>query len=116
RARKRTSSCDPATTAEPESSSSRRPTLESEPRSRSTRTPIPGRRERSVLRRLVPGLQRTWTVSLTTTLDGGRRFRRYKIPQLTNLRGTAVRVVGDDVIITAKSSLRLGQRSRPVTI
>ena len=56
------------------------------------------------------------TVSLTVTLDGGRHFRRYKIPQLTNFRGTAIRVLGDDVVITARSSLRTGPRSRTVTI
>jgi hypothetical protein len=36
--------------------------------------------------------------SLTVTLDGGREFRRYKIPQLAGIRGTGVRVVGDDVL------------------
>ena len=56
------------------------------------------------------------TVSLTVTLDGGRHFRRYKIPGLTNFRGTGIRVVGDDVTITAKSELRIGPRTRTVTI
>lgn len=56
------------------------------------------------------------TVSLTVTLDGGKHFRRYKIPALTSFRGTGIRVVGDDVTIAAKSELRTGPRTRTVTI
>jgi hypothetical protein len=56
------------------------------------------------------------TVSLTVTLDGGRHFRRYRIPALTGFVGTGVRVVGDEVTITAKSNLGTGPRRRRVTI
>jgi hypothetical protein len=58
------------------------------------------------------------TVSLIVTLDGGRHFRRYKIPRLTGFRGTGVRVVGDDVIVTATRFYfpRTGPRTRKVTI
>jgi hypothetical protein len=56
------------------------------------------------------------TVSLTVTLDGGKHFRRYKIPELTSFRGTGIRVVGKDVTITAKSTLRTGPRTRKVVI
>ena len=43
------------------------------------------------------------TVSLTVTLDGGRHFHRYRVPKLSGFRGTGIRVVGDDVTITARS-------------
>jgi hypothetical protein len=56
------------------------------------------------------------TVSLTVTLDGDRHFRRYRIPKLTGFRGTGIRVVGNNVTITAKSELRTGPRTRRVTI
>jgi hypothetical protein len=56
------------------------------------------------------------TVSLTVTLDGGKHFRRYKIPELDGFRGARIRVEGDDVTITAKSQLRIGPRTRVVTI
>ena len=56
------------------------------------------------------------TVSLTVTLDGGRHFRRYKLPKLTGFRGTGIRVVGHDVIVTARSNLRSGPRIRMVTV
>jgi len=56
------------------------------------------------------------TVSLTVTLDGGRHFRRYALPKLTGFIGTGIRVVGDNVTITAKSQLRSGLRTRTVTI
>jgi hypothetical protein len=56
------------------------------------------------------------TVSLTVTLDGGRHFRRYRIPKLTGFRGSGIRVVGNHVTITAKSELRTGPRTRMVTI
>jgi hypothetical protein len=56
------------------------------------------------------------TVSLTVTLDGGKHFRRYKIGELRGFFGTAIRVVGDDVTITARSQLRTGPRRRTVTI
>jgi hypothetical protein len=56
------------------------------------------------------------TVSLTVTLDGGRHFRRYKIPKLTGFRATAIHVVGQRVTVTAKSQLRVGPRWRTVTI
>jgi hypothetical protein len=56
------------------------------------------------------------TVSLTVTLDGGKHFRRYRVPELTGFRGTGIRVVGDDVTITAKSQLRTGPRTRTVTV
>jgi hypothetical protein len=56
------------------------------------------------------------TVSLMVTLDGGSHFRRYKIPRLTGFRATAIRVVGDDVTITAKSGFRTGPHRRTVTI
>jgi hypothetical protein len=55
------------------------------------------------------------TVSLTVTLDGGTHFRRYRIPELTGFRGTGIRVVGDDVTITARSNLRTGPRRRRFT-
>jgi hypothetical protein len=56
------------------------------------------------------------TVSLTVTLDGGKHFRRYRIPALSGFRGARIRVVGDDVTITAESQLRTGPRTRTVTI
>jgi hypothetical protein len=56
------------------------------------------------------------TVSLTVTFDGGRHFRRYRIPELTGFRGTVIRVVGNDVTISAKSELRTGPRTRSVTV
>jgi hypothetical protein len=56
------------------------------------------------------------TVSLTVTRDGGRHFRRYAIPRLTGFRGTRIRVLGDDVTITARSQLRTGRRTRTITI
>lgn len=56
------------------------------------------------------------TVSLTITLDGGRHFRRYKIPKLTGFRGTGILVAGQNVTITAKSTVRTGPRRRRVTI
>jgi hypothetical protein len=56
------------------------------------------------------------TVSLTVTLDGGRHFHRYRIPELTGFQATGIRVVGDDVTITAKSHLPSGPRRRTVTV
>jgi hypothetical protein len=56
------------------------------------------------------------TVSLTVTLDGGRHFRRYRVPKLTGFRATGIRVVGHDVTITAKSRLPTGRRERTVTV
>jgi len=56
------------------------------------------------------------TVSLTVTLDGGRHFRRYRIPELTGFRATGIRVVGDDVTVAARSNLRTGPRRRRSTI
>jgi hypothetical protein len=56
------------------------------------------------------------TVSLTVTLDGGRHFRRYRIPKLTGFRVTGIRVVGDDVTIGAKNNWRTGPRRRRVTV
>jgi hypothetical protein len=56
------------------------------------------------------------TVSLTVTLDGGRHFRRYRIPALTGFSATAIRVTRDDVTITARSRWRTGPRRRTVTI
>jgi hypothetical protein len=50
------------------------------------------------------------------TLDGGKHFRRYRIPDLSGFRGARIRVVGDDVTITAESQLRTGPRTRTVTI
>jgi len=56
------------------------------------------------------------TVSLTATRDGGRHFRRYSIGRLKGFLGTGIRVVGDNVTITARNQLRTGPRSRSVTI
>lgn len=56
------------------------------------------------------------TVSLTVTLDGGRHFRHYRIPRLNGFRGSGVRVAGSRVTVTAKTSLRVGPRTRSVTI
>ncbi len=56
------------------------------------------------------------TVSLTVTLDGGRHFRRYRITKLSGFRGTGIRVVGNDVTITAKSQSPTGLRRRTITI
>ena len=56
------------------------------------------------------------TVSLFVTADGGRTFRRYAIPALTGFRATAIRVSGDDVTVTARSSLRIGPRKKIVTV
>src|SRR5262249_34160687 len=56
------------------------------------------------------------TVSLTVTLDGGRHFRPYKIPQLDGFRATSVRVAGDDVTVAARSNLQTGPRGRTVTV
>jgi hypothetical protein len=58
------------------------------------------------------------TVSLLVTLDGGRDFRRYKIPQLTGFRGTNVRVsTTNNVIVTGTRWYpRTGPRTRTVTI
>ena len=56
------------------------------------------------------------TVSLTATRDGGRHFRRYSIPRLTGFRGSSIQVVGNNVIITAKSQLRSGPVTRTVTL
>ena len=57
------------------------------------------------------------TVSLTVTLDGGRHFRRYKIPKLTGYFATGIRVGGDDVTITGKKrSFQTGPPKRKVTI
>jgi hypothetical protein len=56
------------------------------------------------------------TVSLTVTRDGGRHFRRYAIPKLTGFQASIIRVVGDNVTITAKSHLRSGPRTRTVTL
>jgi hypothetical protein len=56
------------------------------------------------------------TVSLTVTLDGGRHFRRYKAPRLTGFSATRIRVVGDDVTITARNLFGTGPRTRTVTL
>jgi len=56
------------------------------------------------------------TVSLTVTLDGGRHFRRYRIAMLSGFRGVGIRVVGDDVTITARSQSPTGLRRRTITI
>jgi hypothetical protein len=56
------------------------------------------------------------TVSLTVTLDGGTTFHRYRIPALTGFHPTGIRVAGDDVTIAARSQLRVGPRTRTVTI
>lgn len=56
------------------------------------------------------------TVSLSVTRDGGVHFRRYAIPKLTGFYGTGIRVIGDNVTITAKNQFRSGPRSRTVTI
>jgi hypothetical protein len=56
------------------------------------------------------------TVSLTVTLDGGRHFRRYTLAKLSGFRGTGIRVVGDDVTITARSQSPTGPRRRTITI
>jgi hypothetical protein len=56
------------------------------------------------------------TVSLTVTHDGGRHFRRYRIAKLAGFRGTGIRVVGDDVTITARSQSPTGPRKRTITI
>jgi hypothetical protein len=56
------------------------------------------------------------TVSLTVTRDGGRHFRRYRIAKLSGFRATRIRVVGDDVTITARSQSPTGPRRRTITI
>ncbi len=56
------------------------------------------------------------TVSLGVTLDGGRSFRRYRLPTLTGFRPSAIRVVGDDVTVTGTSQLRVGPRTRTATV
>jgi hypothetical protein len=56
------------------------------------------------------------TVSLTVTLDGGRHFRRYRVPKLTGFSPTRIRVAGRDVFITARSELRNGPRMRTATV
>ena len=56
------------------------------------------------------------TVSLTATRDGGRHFRRYRLPTLTGFRPTRIHVVGVNVSITAKSHLSTGLRTRTITI
>jgi hypothetical protein len=56
------------------------------------------------------------TVSLTVTLDAGRHFRHYRVPLLNDFRATSVKVEGDDVTITAKSSLRVGPRTKTATV
>jgi hypothetical protein len=63
-----------------------------------------------------PACGRYGTVSLTVTLDGGRHFRRYKVAKLSGFRGSGIRVVGDDVTITARSESQTGLRTRTVTI
>jgi hypothetical protein len=55
-------------------------------------------------------------VSLTATRDGGKHFRRYSIPKLTGFRGSSIQVIGNSVIITAKSQLRSGPPIRTVTL
>ena len=56
------------------------------------------------------------TVSLTVTLDGGRHFRRYRIPKLTGFSATRIHVSGDDATITARNRFRTGARRRTVTV
>jgi hypothetical protein len=73
------------------------------------------RPERGLLRWLVPPRGRG-TVSLTVTLDGGRHFRRCRVPKLTGFQATGIRVVGHNVTITAKSRLSTGRRRRTVTV
>jgi hypothetical protein len=57
-----------------------------------------------------------WTVSLTVTLDRGRHFRRYRIPNLTGFLATGIRVVGNDVTVTARSRLGTGRLTRTATV
>jgi hypothetical protein len=56
------------------------------------------------------------TVSLTVTLDGGKHFRRYRIARLSGLRATRIRVVGEDVTITATRQSPTGLRRRTTRI
>jgi hypothetical protein len=56
------------------------------------------------------------TVSLTVTLDGGRQVRHYKLPSLDGFRATAVRASGDYVVVTARSTLRVGPRWRVTSV
>jgi hypothetical protein len=56
------------------------------------------------------------TVSLTVTLDGGRHFRRYRIPRLTGFFATGIRVLGKEITVTARSRLRTGPRTRTATL
>jgi hypothetical protein len=85
--------------------------------SRSTRTLGRGRSSARTRPTSLAGAPRgRGTVSLTVTLDGGRHFRRYRVPKLTGFQATGIRVVGHNVTITAKSRLSTGRRRRTVTV
>jgi hypothetical protein len=57
------------------------------------------------------------TVSLWVTKDGGRTFRRYKVPALTGYAATAIRVFGNRVTIAAERWTAVpGSKRKTVTM
>ena len=56
------------------------------------------------------------TTSLWVTKDGGRTFRRYRIPGLIGYQPVRVRVSGSDVAISAKGFFRGSWRRKTVML